>query len=180
MYASHASLSDDYEVSCAELDAVVEIARNLASRRGLWLPNDRWRLWRLHCGAGQRFGGSGHFRPHRGELRTADEDQAHPVRFEACRRGYHDPRLSPPPGLSPPKAAPSARSFLFPPPGFRQACASVDVPVLDTATSNRAALPPKAPLSRHFHRWHPDCLKPSVITLGMKPGEIRTEQTNET
>ncbi len=29
LYASHASLRDDYEVSCAELDAVVEIARDI-------------------------------------------------------------------------------------------------------------------------------------------------------
>ena len=29
LYASHASLRDDYEVSCAELDAVVEIARDV-------------------------------------------------------------------------------------------------------------------------------------------------------
>lgn len=29
MYASHASLRDDYEVSCAELDALVERARGL-------------------------------------------------------------------------------------------------------------------------------------------------------
>ncbi|MEO7000617.1 MAG: hypothetical protein ABI068_02305, partial [Ktedonobacterales bacterium] len=29
LYASHASLRDDYQVSCAELDAVVEIARTV-------------------------------------------------------------------------------------------------------------------------------------------------------
>ena len=29
MYASHESLRDDYEVSCAELDAVVEIAEDI-------------------------------------------------------------------------------------------------------------------------------------------------------
>jgi galactokinase len=32
MYASHASLRDDYEVSCAELDAVVEIAEDIGYR----------------------------------------------------------------------------------------------------------------------------------------------------
>ena len=32
MYASHASLRDDYEVSCAELDAVVEIAQGIGRR----------------------------------------------------------------------------------------------------------------------------------------------------
>jgi galactokinase len=34
MYASHASLRDDYEVSCAELDALVEIARGVAGVHG--------------------------------------------------------------------------------------------------------------------------------------------------
>ena len=29
MYASHRSLRDDYEVSCAELDALVEIAESI-------------------------------------------------------------------------------------------------------------------------------------------------------
>jgi galactokinase len=35
MYASHASLRDDYEVSCAELDAVVEIARDIGPDGGV-------------------------------------------------------------------------------------------------------------------------------------------------
>ena len=35
MYASHASLRDDYEVSCPELDAVVEIARSLGESEGV-------------------------------------------------------------------------------------------------------------------------------------------------
>jgi len=35
MYASHDSLRDDYEVSCAELDAVVEIARGLGPAGGV-------------------------------------------------------------------------------------------------------------------------------------------------
>jgi galactokinase len=35
MYASHASLRDDYEVSCAELDIVVEIAQSLAVDGGV-------------------------------------------------------------------------------------------------------------------------------------------------
>ena len=36
MYASHASLRDDFEVSCAELDAVVEAARELGVERGVY------------------------------------------------------------------------------------------------------------------------------------------------
>jgi galactokinase len=36
MYASHASLRDDYEVSCAELDAVVEIARSIGENGGIF------------------------------------------------------------------------------------------------------------------------------------------------
>jgi len=36
MYASHASLRDDYEVSCAELDAVVEIAGNIGIKGGVF------------------------------------------------------------------------------------------------------------------------------------------------
>jgi len=35
MYASHASLRDDYEVSCVELDAVVEIAQSIGSAGGV-------------------------------------------------------------------------------------------------------------------------------------------------
>jgi galactokinase len=35
MYASHASLRDDYEVSCAELDAVVEIAQAIGFKGGV-------------------------------------------------------------------------------------------------------------------------------------------------
>jgi galactokinase len=35
MYASHYSLRDDYEVSCAELDAVVEIARGIGAQGGV-------------------------------------------------------------------------------------------------------------------------------------------------
>jgi galactokinase len=35
MYASHCSLRDDYEVSCAELDAVVEIAQAIGSHGGV-------------------------------------------------------------------------------------------------------------------------------------------------
>jgi galactokinase len=35
MYASHTSLRDDYEVSCAELDAVVEIAREIGPEGGV-------------------------------------------------------------------------------------------------------------------------------------------------
>ncbi len=36
MYASHSSLRDDYEVSCPELDAVVEIAQGLGLRGGVY------------------------------------------------------------------------------------------------------------------------------------------------
>jgi galactokinase len=36
MYASHYSLRDDYEVSCAELDAVVEIARGIGPKGGVY------------------------------------------------------------------------------------------------------------------------------------------------
>ncbi len=35
MYASHASLRDDYQVSCAELDAVVDIAAHLGETEGI-------------------------------------------------------------------------------------------------------------------------------------------------
>jgi galactokinase len=35
MYASHASLRDDYEVSCPELDAVVDIALSIGSKGGV-------------------------------------------------------------------------------------------------------------------------------------------------
>jgi galactokinase len=36
MYASHLSLKDDYEVSCAELDAVVEVAHELGLDKGVY------------------------------------------------------------------------------------------------------------------------------------------------
>jgi galactokinase len=36
MYASHASLRDDYEVSCPELDAVVEIAKGIGVKGGIF------------------------------------------------------------------------------------------------------------------------------------------------
>lgn len=36
MYASHSSLRDDYEVSCAELDAVVEIAGQIGMKGGVY------------------------------------------------------------------------------------------------------------------------------------------------
>ena len=35
MYASHASLRDDYEVSCPELDTVVEIAQAMGAAGGV-------------------------------------------------------------------------------------------------------------------------------------------------
>ncbi|MFA7006471.1 MAG: galactokinase, partial [Verrucomicrobiia bacterium] len=34
-YASHAALRDDYEVSCSELDAAVEIAQEIGSAGGV-------------------------------------------------------------------------------------------------------------------------------------------------
>ena len=36
MYASHASLRDDYEVSCKELDALVEIAKDIGVKGGVF------------------------------------------------------------------------------------------------------------------------------------------------
>ena len=36
MYASHYALKDDYEVSCAELDAVVEIAESIGYKGGIY------------------------------------------------------------------------------------------------------------------------------------------------
>ena len=49
MYASHESLRDDYEVSCDELDLLVELAREIGpARRRHWLSNDRRRVRRLH------------------------------------------------------------------------------------------------------------------------------------
>jgi len=36
MYASHAALRDDYEVSCAELDAIVEIAEDIGYKGGVY------------------------------------------------------------------------------------------------------------------------------------------------
>jgi galactokinase len=36
MYASHASLRDDYEVSCPELDVVVEIAGRIGIKGGIF------------------------------------------------------------------------------------------------------------------------------------------------
>jgi galactokinase len=36
MYASHYALKDDYEVSCAELDSVVEIAENIGAKDGVY------------------------------------------------------------------------------------------------------------------------------------------------
>ena len=36
MYASHASMRDDYEVSCPELDAVMEIAQSIGLKGGMY------------------------------------------------------------------------------------------------------------------------------------------------
>lgn len=36
MYTSHESLQEDFDVSCPELDAVVEIAQNIGPRRGMF------------------------------------------------------------------------------------------------------------------------------------------------
>ena len=46
MYQSHASLRDDYEVSCKELDLLVDLAASSARR--VWRAHDGWRLWRMH------------------------------------------------------------------------------------------------------------------------------------
>ena len=46
MYASHASLCDDYEVSCQELETVVKIAKAICAKGGVYgCRTDRWRLW---------------------------------------------------------------------------------------------------------------------------------------
>jgi len=50
MVESHNSLRDDYEVSCSELDELVEIALGVWCAR---LPNDWRRIWRLHCDTGR-------------------------------------------------------------------------------------------------------------------------------
>ena len=55
MYQSHASLRDDYEVSCPELDLLVELTRQQgAARRRDRLADDRRRLRRLHGQPGPR------------------------------------------------------------------------------------------------------------------------------
>jgi galactokinase len=36
MYASHRSLRDDYEVSCSELDSIVEIAESIGNKGGIY------------------------------------------------------------------------------------------------------------------------------------------------
>ena len=47
LYQSHASLKDDFEVSCKELDDIVAIAKEIPGVS--WLPDDgRW-IWRV-CG----------------------------------------------------------------------------------------------------------------------------------
>ncbi len=49
MAASHASLRDDYDVSCSELDLLVELADGIGrAGRRVWLADDRRRLRRLH------------------------------------------------------------------------------------------------------------------------------------
>ena len=61
MYASHASLRDDYEVSCPELDTVVEIAQEIGEgRRRHRLPDDRRGLWRLRGQPGEDRGRPAH------------------------------------------------------------------------------------------------------------------------
>lgn len=45
MLRSHYSLRDDYEVSCPELDLVVETM----VKNGAWEPDDRWWICRLCC-----------------------------------------------------------------------------------------------------------------------------------
>ena len=75
MYASHASLRDDYEVSCPELDTVVEIALDdWTQRRRQRLPHDGRRLWRLRRGAGARGRGRCRVRAHRVGIRAPHPD----------------------------------------------------------------------------------------------------------
>ena len=80
MHASHRSLRDDYEVSCAELDAVVEIALDIGRKDGV----EGCRM------TGGGFGGSAvalvrtdavaaDFRTHRIRIRTPYADQARAV-----------------------------------------------------------------------------------------------------
>ena len=51
MRQSHESLRDLYEVSCRELDVMVEIAEELPGLS--WRPHDRRRFWRLHGEPGE-------------------------------------------------------------------------------------------------------------------------------
>ena len=55
MIASHASLRNDYEVSCRELDALVDIACRIPELPGR--PDDRRRFRRLHRQPGRGQGG---------------------------------------------------------------------------------------------------------------------------
>ena len=101
MYASHNSLRDDYEVSCPELDAVVDIALDIGPKGGV----SGCRM------TGGGFGGCavalvrtdsgcGHLRAHRLRIRATHEDQAHALRL-AAGGGAADAegvsRLNPPP-----------------------------------------------------------------------------------
>ena len=70
MYGSHASLRDDYEVSCAELDVLVEIVRGAAGVYGA--RDDGRRVWGVRCGAGAGGGGGRIGAGDRGGVFSAD------------------------------------------------------------------------------------------------------------
>ncbi len=53
MYQSHSSLRDDYEVSCEELDLLVDLARDRLGWRSNRFADDGRRVWRLHGHAGE-------------------------------------------------------------------------------------------------------------------------------
>ncbi len=90
MYASHASLRDDYEVSCPELDVVVETAPG--DWGGGWrhrLSHDRRGLWRLRRQPGQDRGrAANHPQPGWG-LREEDRPASQHLLFPPRRRRPH-------------------------------------------------------------------------------------------
>ena len=105
MYASHTSLRDDYEVSCPELDAVVEIALDIGRKDGV-----------AGCRmTGGGFGGcavalvrtdavAADLRTHRIRIRTPHEDQARAVSLATGCRGDGAEglsRVNPPPACQP-------------------------------------------------------------------------------
>ena len=95
MYASHASLRDDYEVSCPELDAVVEIAQAIGAKGGV-----------IGCRmTGGGFGGcavalvrtdavAAISDAYRLRIRAAHQDQALPLRLPPRCRGHRHQELN--------------------------------------------------------------------------------------